>query len=428
MNYTTALTLEYVFDKYECITYLKSLNINPKHYKYVHSKYDINHVSSKKNIRRLEHVNTTALSSYTNLMYISFDYNFNQKILNLPHTLTHIKFGFHFNKNVDNILNHLRNTLVYLEFGDNFDQKISNWPYPIRLTCLKFGANFNQTLWNYPNTLQYLSFGKSFNSYIPCVPENLLYLKFSGEMKYDLTHFWELPRKLHTLILSHYKHELTIPSSVKKFCTICTNDIWNLPSELNIIEIKCTCGWIDCREIKHHPNITLVLPKGLKRIHCGCSCVKFTINHGVTTVIFDDCWDHSITSFPNTLTHLYLGGHFGFKLPQLSNNLIYLRLGHNFGIKYAMPHLPYSLKYFVWNCNKALPKLPHTVTHLELGYQYELPPPLISNHVKVIYVCIYTKYKNEYNKLYSNKTIIFTIEPDMKGLKSMINNPEKLIY
>jgi hypothetical protein len=48
MDLTIVLTLEYLFDKDYCVSYLKSINIDSTKYKYVYWKYSIDEVEQKK--------------------------------------------------------------------------------------------------------------------------------------------------------------------------------------------------------------------------------------------------------------------------------------------------------------------------------------------------------------------------------------------
>ena len=73
--------------------------------------------------------------------------HFDQKVDNLPNTLTHLTFGWGFNQLVDN----LPENLTHLTFREDFNQKVDN--LPLSLTHLTFGFNFNQNVDNLPSNI-----------------------------------------------------------------------------------------------------------------------------------------------------------------------------------------------------------------------------------------------------------------------------------
>jgi hypothetical protein len=134
------------------------------------------------------------------------------------------------------------------------------------------------------------------------------------------------------------------------------------------------------KEILRLPDKLIQLEFGL---HFNCK-----LPHFPDTLIYlklGYCFNQEITRLTNKLQYLILGHYFNHKLPELPmslihlsindrythkldipNNLIHLRSGHNF--KQHMLCLN-KLKYLVWNCDKILPILSHSITHLDIRYR-----------------------------------------------------------
>jgi hypothetical protein len=84
------------------------------------------------------------------------------KYLNDNKNIKSIIFGMKFDQKIEN----LPNTLTHLTFGNDFNQKIENLPNT--LTHLTFGWKFNQTIENLPNTLTHINdreFAKHINTF-----------------------------------------------------------------------------------------------------------------------------------------------------------------------------------------------------------------------------------------------------------------------
>ena len=87
---------------------------------------------------------------------------FDEQLPDLPHSLTHLKFGYKFNQP----LPELPHGLTHLTLSYNFNQPLPDLP---RLTHLKFGYNFNLRLPNLPSLTQ-LTLGEIFNQQLPDLP------------------------------------------------------------------------------------------------------------------------------------------------------------------------------------------------------------------------------------------------------------------
>ena len=62
------------------------------------------------------------------MRYLTFGYDFNKEVDNLPNSITYLTFGFDFNKQVE----HLPDSLTHLTFGYYFNQKVDNLPLDLK--------------------------------------------------------------------------------------------------------------------------------------------------------------------------------------------------------------------------------------------------------------------------------------------------------
>jgi hypothetical protein len=147
------------------------------------------------------------LNDNKNIKSITFGFWFNQKIDNLPNTLTHLTFCGEFNQKIDN----LPNTLTHLTFDwySRFNQKTENLPNT--LTHLTFGRKFNQKIENLPNTLTHLTFSGEFNQKIENLPNTLTHLTFGWYSDFNQK-IYNLPNTLTYLKISpNYNKKLEVP-------------------------------------------------------------------------------------------------------------------------------------------------------------------------------------------------------------------------
>ena len=140
---------------------------------------------------------------------------FNQKINNLPTSLTHLRFGFYFNQKVNNL--------------------------PQNLTHLTFGNRFNQEVNNLPQNLRYLTFGYYFNQFVDYLPSNIV----------EITFCYEFNQKIENL-----------PISIQKI-------IFSTHSDYNI-ELNCLPNFLEFLQLpEKYDKKILNLPKELKTIKCS---------------------------------------------------------------------------------------------------------------------------------------------------------------
>jgi hypothetical protein len=102
---------------------------------------------------------------------------FNQRIDNLPSSITDLTLGFYFNQNIDNLPHGIRD----LTLGSNFNQRLDNLPSSI--INLTFGQNFNQSIENLPHSINKIIFKSyydiEFNQEIKKIPLNLTLVDIS---------------------------------------------------------------------------------------------------------------------------------------------------------------------------------------------------------------------------------------------------------
>jgi hypothetical protein len=150
------------------------------------------------------------LSKYPKLFLGKY---FDQRIDNLPNTITHLTFDYHskFNQQVNN----LSQNLIYVQFGWDFNQFVDFLPQNLR--HLIFGVNFNQSIDNLPRNLIFLFLGKMFNKSIDNLPDNLTRLcigeNFNQLIKY-------LPYNLEIIKVFEKKYKINI----KDFGFVKTHD------------------------------------------------------------------------------------------------------------------------------------------------------------------------------------------------------------
>jgi hypothetical protein len=181
MDLTITLTCEYIFDKAECIRYLKNINVNSNHYKYIYKIFTHGkNQCYKRKIRKLRNVYNLDLTLYSNIMMVECGKYFDKYISKLPCTLTYLKFGYRFSGRLPS----LPCTLTHLIFGAWFDSKLPK--LPLSLMYLQFGSGFNQMLPKLPPRLMYLIFGREFNNPLPALPLSLKHLILDCEFDHRL--------------------------------------------------------------------------------------------------------------------------------------------------------------------------------------------------------------------------------------------------
>jgi hypothetical protein len=216
MNLSIVLTCEYIFNKKDCVRYLKIIKVDPKLYEYVYEEYNTQAVCDRKRVRKLIDVTYSSLLRYPNLLSVKLDVLSNEYIT-FPNTITHVQFNYDFNTYISRYPKNVQQ----LSFGHSFNQKLSILPSSV--THLKFRNRYNQKIHELPKNLMHLELGYAFKQTLPKLPNKLRYLRLSCE--YD-ERIPILPDNLEYLIFgsmdymySEISTEFTIPnmpSHIKK--------------------------------------------------------------------------------------------------------------------------------------------------------------------------------------------------------------------
>jgi hypothetical protein len=129
--------------------------------------------------------------------------------------------------------NNKTNTLI-LPF--NFNEKVDNLPQS--LTQLILPSTFNQKVDNLPQSLTHLTFGVYFNQKVDNLPHNLTHLTFGSYIDKKIN---KLPKNLTSLILNFYLKNINLkklPKNLKEFSLACDNNfINNIPKHIEKIYI-----------------------------------------------------------------------------------------------------------------------------------------------------------------------------------------------
>jgi len=137
-----------------------------------------------------------------NLKFVTFGYNFNKSVDNLPKTITHLSCGEFFLQPIANFnefhsLTHLTlevvcdqdmeviqlpSSLTHLTLKSTFNRSVNKLKLPDSLTHLTFGSRFDRSVdkLQLPNLITHLVFGHDFNQPINNLklPSSLAYLEF----------------------------------------------------------------------------------------------------------------------------------------------------------------------------------------------------------------------------------------------------------
>jgi hypothetical protein len=157
------------------------------------------------------------LDNLTQLSRLIFNYKYDKPIdtVNFPLTLTYISFGCNFNQSVNN----LPCDLKYLLFGRKFNELVDNLPCNLmylrfsyyfnctvdNLSCnliyLEFGNDFNKSVDNLPSNLKYLNFGNNFNESVDNLPCSLTHLEFNKDFDKSIDN---LPDSIKFIYFNYY--------------------------------------------------------------------------------------------------------------------------------------------------------------------------------------------------------------------------------
>jgi len=143
-----------VFFKYFSVNYKLSPScVNIPYIKKIHNYYgNGKNLPNTLNILFLEDKFNEPVQLPSSITHLKFGDNFDQPVENLPSSITHLTFGKKFNQSIDN----LPTSITHLTFESDFNQPVENLPSSI--TDLTFGENFNQPI-DLPSSITHLTFG-----------------------------------------------------------------------------------------------------------------------------------------------------------------------------------------------------------------------------------------------------------------------------
>jgi hypothetical protein len=379
----------------ECVDFLNIIG-NVKKYKYLYEVKQINNNCSddlklnRKAIRHLISVfNTHDLSTYNNLISITFDNSFNTEINegNWPPLIENIVFGNQFNQR----LHKFPSSVTKVKFGNNFNQTISINIFPSIMFLIEFGQCYDQRLQMnvLPYELDTLIFGDNYNKKVEHdVLSPLLKKLIFGYAFNQIINVGVLPNSIETLafgtMFNKMLYENVLPKNLKH---LDFGDFYDCIINLNILPeglVRLTFGWKYDNYIK---NITL--PMSLKKLTLGRmlnnNIDKSVLNEGLEDLTLGYYFNNNILYIPNSLLKLQFGYRFDVPINDVllfNTNLIELRFDHCFNQELTL--LPVSLKrlYFGWYFDKPLfinnmCILPDGLEILSLGFCFD--KPLIEN-------------------------------------------------
>lgn len=264
------------------VTHLKITN----NYNFTHSH--VTHIKYLKNI--------PIIKLPSNLYYLKFGDNFNQKICNLNklNKLKIIKFGFCFNQIIDD----LSNCICNLTLGDHFNQPIKKLPKKLKI--IKFGRCFNQSIKD-------------------IFHDNIKVIKFGYEFNQPIDNY--MPKNLQKIIF-HDKFNQSI-------------DL--LPDTVTHIDIGC---WGIFNQFINN------YPKSLKIIlYSECFNRPLTmLPYGLNIIKFGDYFDQSINNFviPSTVKTIIFGINFNHPVDDLLEGIEFISFG--WGFDQSLEKLPLSVR------------------------------------------------------------------------------------
>ena len=263
---------------------------------------------------------TLASLRLTKLQHITFPDNFNEPEDHLPHYLKEITFGRDFNKPV----NQLPPSLKKLSFGRDFDEAVNQ--LPPGLEELTFGHYFMQPVNQLPPGLEKLTLGYCFNRPVKQLPPGLKELTFGFWFNKEVKQW---PANLTRLTFGHKYNQPPI----------------DLPLQLTYVCFG------DC------------FTQSLKEF-----CERQRL---LKTLVLGDGTYGDLPKFPESLTHLKLGGEFNDPLTYLPNGLTHIVFGFNFN--HPIDQLPDSLTHiaFGYCFNQPVETWPHDVQYVMLGKGFE---------------------------------------------------------
>ncbi len=246
----------------------------------------------------------------SSITHLTFGYNFNQLVDDLPPSITHLRFGGCFNRCVD----HLPPSIRHLKFGFYFNQTVEKLPPSI--THLKFGFYFNQTVEKLPSSITHLKFGFYFNQTVEKLPSSITHLKFG---RYFVQEANNLPPGLkHLQFGDCFNRDIKLPPSITHivFGQSFTKTFGILPSVTHAV-FHNSIGYLD---------IETLLPS-------------------VTHLTFGEYFGQLCKGIPATVTHLKIGRAYSQRIVlSHDSRLESLILHKTYILTMNLVNLPLSLK------------------------------------------------------------------------------------
>lgn len=346
---------------------------------------------------------------------------FNQRVDNLPNSITHLTFGYEFNQIIDN----LPSSLIYLKLGKKFNRQINK--LPSSLQYLIFGSAFNLPISiSLPVTLIHLEFGTYFNYSIDDLPPSLTYLKFGHNFSNEKYIQLPFPSNLtHLYLGSGFNSSLAsiLPPKIKNlsfgkpsygFLSKFNQPLYSLPPYLHTLTLTGNFNQSIDNDLPNTlVNLTIAgtfnqqinfLPPSLTHLTIGGYFnQQLYLPPHLTHLIFEKGdFNRPLDNLPISLTHLFfkLRSHFNFPLLNLPPNLTHLILGLFFDNELKLPSsllfLCFGAPFRHWkkiyvpsneyesnDYSRPLPPLPPYLTHLYLHDKYNhfssevnLPPSI----------------------------------------------------
>jgi len=239
------------------------------------------------------------------------------------------------------------------------------------VTHLAYHNNFNQQIESIIPTVTHLWFGYSYNKYFNknnvSMPA-IVYIKFGNLFNSNVDN---LPRTLTCLVFGDSFNQMVdyLPDSLLHICFghLFNNSIDKLPQHL----ISLTLGYHFNQEIN-------LLPKKIKRIILG---IQF---------------NRSLDNLPISIKQMKCNG----TITKLINliNLKYLILMNIANISFD--HFPNLTHLCFSNMNQDMTKLPKSLTHLKIRYDFHKRPIAIPKSIKFVCYAGLLGYRNYRNVLF----------------------------
>jgi hypothetical protein len=400
MSLETTLICEYIFDNNECVEYLKCNDVNYLDYEHIYNpNYYVNNVDKKKKIRILQDVTETDLTEYVNLMKVSFNFEFNNKI-QLPPNILHLELNMDLTQKI-----HIPPNIMYLKSGYCYNHPL---PPLLKLHTLQIEWNYSFKI-TLPKSLKHLIWYN--RNELPKLPQGLTHLTFAYakpcfeqfsntlthlSVKYLNTNIIYIP---HTITHLTWNNEHKLPLLSNNLTYLSLGDYYS--HKINILPDSLTHLLIG-------PNVIInVFPAKLKYLKLLNKINRIQLSNRLEYLVIGD-YDHNNEStkhkfmLPNTLK--YLKWTINLRLPELPDSLCMLEY-YSSKRRHKIIKLPIHLTCLKWMCNRRLPILPDTLITLELKFDYIHKLPTLPHTLTRLIVSRNYKRINELRELYLCKII-----------------------